>query len=251
MRYDYRMTTFTKTTYTLPWETHQLYTWCLEPATRLEDAPTIILMHGAGTADSTRTEGLAETYAGHGVRVISFDFVGHGKTGGAMRDMTLRLRTEVAKVVIDHWTVANEQLILSGASMSGHTALRLTDILGDRVTALALMAPAIYAAAAEEVLFTEEFSNIIRTENSWQDSLALRNAEAFMGKVHILLGADDPVIPWGVAQHLLTTFRTNASEVRFDMVRGPGHGVSGWQSAHPERGTDVLQYLLRPAEVIT
>lgn len=206
-------------------------------------------MHGAGTADSTRTAGLAEAYASEGVRVISFDFVGHGKTGGSMQEMSLQLRTEVARAVIDHWTSTLDFLILSGSSMSGHTALRLTEQLTDRVIALALMAPAIYATDAEEVPFTEAFSNIIRTENSWQDSLALRNAEAFPGKVHILVGADDPVIPWGVTQHLVTAFRTNASEVRFDVVRGPGHGVSGWQSARPARGRNVLQYLLEPTEV--
>lgn len=243
------MMKFTKTEQTVPWKTHQIYSWCLEPEQKLGDAPTIVLMHGAGTADSTRTEGLAETYARAGVRVISFDFVGHGKTGGSMREMSLQLRTEVAMTIINHWTSPMDALILCGTSMSGHTALRLTEQLTDRVTALALMAPAIYAADAEVVPFTEAFSNIIRVKDSWQDSLALQNATAFSGKVHMLISADDPVIPWGAMQLLLTAFRTNASEIRFEVVRGAGHGVSAWQSARPERGSDVLQYLLKPAEV--
>jgi len=128
--------------------------------------------------------------------------------------------------------------------MSGHTALMLTERLGERVQALSLMAAGIYAAEAESVPFAEEFSSIIRKENSWQNSLALKNAERFQGKVHILTSNHDEVIPWGVSEHLLAAFKKNAAEVRFDILKEPDHKVALWLSEKPARGHDIMRYLL-------
>jgi pimeloyl-ACP methyl ester carboxylesterase len=231
-------------TRSLSWGTHSIHTWRLQAATPLANVPTVVMMHGAGTADSTRAFGLAQTFAASGVTVISLDFVGHGKTGGAMEAMSLQLRTELALHVINYWTAPTGKLILCGFSMSGHTALRLTGRLGERITAISLMAPGIYAKEAEEVLFGDNFSKIIRQPDSWQNSLALQDAQKFSGRVHMLMSNHDQVIPWDVPEHLLRAFRTNAQEVRFDVLAGPDHKVAIWLSSHPEYGRRILEYLL-------
>lgn len=235
---------FTKHTTTLNWNDHQVYTWQLQPKKPLANAPTIVMMHGAGTADSTRAEGMANVFADMGLTVISLDFVGHGQTGGSFADVTLKRRTELAEAVIAHWASDTNRLILCGFSMSGHTVLRLTERLGERVHAISVMAPGIYAKAAEDVPFTTAFSEIIRVSNSWQDSLALEDARRFSGKVHIVMSNHDQVIPWGVPEHLLKAFREKASEVRFEVLAEPDHKIAVWLSQQPERCQEMMRYLL-------
>jgi len=242
--YDDFMSTHKMQEDSLRWKSYVIHTWHMQPEQLLENSPTVVMLHGAGTSDSTRSEGLARAFADCGVRVISFDFVGHGKSTGKVSEMSLKLRTDVASAVIEHWTATSDKLVLCGFSMSGHTALMLTERLGERVQAISLMAAGTYAAQAENVLFTKEFSSIIRKEYSWQDSSALKNAEKFQGKVYMLTSSHDEVIPWGVAEHLLRAFRKNAVEVRFDALKEPGHKLAIWLSERPSRGRDIMRYLL-------
>jgi uncharacterized protein len=238
------MATFTKAVHALPWQNQTIHTWCLDPAVPRPHAPTIVMMHGAGTSNSLRAQGMAEVFARSGMRVISLDFVGHGQTSGALQDVSLALRTQVARAVIDYWTQDTDKLILCGASMSGHTALRLTAELADRVVALNLFAPAIYAAEAEPVLFGDDFRRILRSERSWESSLALRDAQQFTGKVYIALSNHDEIIPWEAATQLFTAFKNQAREVRFSLLSEPDHKLAAWLSARPERCLDILRYAL-------
>jgi uncharacterized protein len=233
-----------KTIQYIQWEGQAVHSWKLEPIHALSSAPVVVMMHGAGTSDSTRAEPLAQAFADCGVAIVSFDFVGHGKTGGEMKNMSLQQRTEVALTVINYWTKPKDELILCGFSMSGHTALMLSERLGGRVRAMSLMAPGVYAAEAETIPFTEAFSNIIRRPESWKNSLALTNAKTFSGRVHMLMSTHDEVIPWVVAEHLLAAFRHSAQEVRFDLLKEPDHKVAVWLGRHPERGHDIMRYLL-------
>jgi pimeloyl-ACP methyl ester carboxylesterase len=150
-----------------------------------------VILHGAGQSDSTRHQRLAEHFIDKGVSIISLDFVGHGKTGGNVGDNNLAKRTLHALAVIKHWTDETTPLILCGFSMSGHTTLRLSALLGTRVKSLGLFCPAVYAAEAEEIHFGQPFTAIIRRPESWRSSLALQDAYDFRGRAAIIVGTED------------------------------------------------------------
>lgn len=228
---------------TIKWTDEQLHTWKLESSKDKYEYIAVIL-HGAGTADSSRALGLAHAFADEGVSVISLDFIGHGKTGGDIKKLSLHKRTQQAMAAIQHWTSPGQKLILCGFSMSGHTVLRLTELLGSRVNAISLLCPAVYSKDAEEVAFTEEFTAILRRPGSWQDSPALNNARSFKGRAHVMIGASDPVIPWGVIEELLKSLRENADEIRLEVVTGVEHKLAVWLSSQPDRSKYIVRYLV-------
>lgn len=237
------MTEHTLSTKTIEWSSRQLHTWKLEPSVIKQDTVAVIL-HGAGTADSSRSFGLAHAFADEGIPVIALDFVGHGKTGGDIADLSLHKRTQQALAAINHWTTSDQKLILCGFSMSGHTVLRLTELLQKRTRAISLLCPAAYAKSAEETAFTEEFSTLIRRPESWRDSFALENAQKFDGRAHIMIGANDQIIPWGVIEALLQSLRESSKEVRLEIVTGVEHKLAQWLSEQPERCRSIVQYLM-------
>jgi len=221
-----------------------VYTAYLPAKQPRSDGLTAVLMHGAGTASSERFHGLAEALSAKGVAVVLLDFLGHGKTGGDLHKNSLRLRTEHALAVIRHWTNATTPLILCGSSMSGHTALRVASQLGEQVRSLCLLQPALYASEAETVPFTEEFTRILHDHGSWQSSLALTDAQQFTGKAIVVIGTEDPVIPWGVIEALMNRLKVSAQEVRIDILRGVAHELPVWLPKHQTMCDQLIAYLI-------
>lgn len=202
-----------------------------------------VLLHGAGTSDSTRAVSLAEDFAAAGIPVVSLDFFGHGKTGGELAQTSLTERINQAETAITFWTKPDDTLIICGFSMSGHVVLRLTESLGDRVQSIGLFCPAVYAKEAEDVPFGPAFSEIIRRPHSWQNSLALEVAAKFKGRALIFISADDEVIPWPVVAEIASRLRISASDVRLQLVRGARHQLMQWLASQPEHRKSIVNYL--------
>ncbi|MFI9610380.1 alpha/beta hydrolase [Streptomyces sp. NPDC052023] len=116
------------------------------------DAPaTAVVLHGAGRSDKRRLLPLLREFVARGCGGLAFDFSGHGESTGELRELSLRRRFLQAVSVIDSRVPADRALILAGFSMSGQTVADLAAHYGDRVAALALCAPAVYAAEAWDV----------------------------------------------------------------------------------------------------
>ncbi len=179
--------------------------------------PTLVL-HGAGTSSRDRFRRLRAALNAAGLPSAGFDFVGHGQTGGRLLGSTLAARTEQAAAVIRHCGL--EPLCLIGASMSGHTAIRLTRHF--TVAALVLLVPAVYAARAYCLPFGPQFSAAIRTPGSWKDSEAFEILAEFRGKLLVIAAERDAVIPAGVAERVLDS-APNARSRRLHIVPGSGH----------------------------
>lgn len=224
-----------------------LYTAYLPAPHPRDDGLTAVLMHGAGQASSERFYGLAEQFAAAGVSVVLLDFLGHGKTGGDLSENSLDLRTKHALAAIAHWTTGNTPLILCGSSMSGHTALRVAASLGERVRSLCLLQPALYAAEAETVPFTDAFTAILHTQESWRSSLAFKDAQRFKGKAMVMIGTEDKVIPWGVIESLMNNLKASARAVRVEILRGVGHELPMWIPKHPAVCRALIDYLTTEA----
>lgn len=207
------------------------------------DNLTAVILHGAGESSSQRHEEMAKVFAEQGISVVTLDFVGHGKTGGNLSDGSLVLRTQHAKAVTEHWTDTDTPLILCGFSMGGHTTLSLLPHLETRVKSIGLFCPGTYAAEAEEVRFGPEFTKILRTNDSWRSSLGIRNAEQFKGRATVVIGSEDVVIPWEVVTGITRALKTNASEVRLEILGGVSHQLATWLAGHETFSKQIVQYL--------
>jgi uncharacterized protein len=113
---------------------------------------TVLYLHGFGSrqdgekATYFRARALAEGWA-----FCSFDFRGHGESGGAMRDLTLTRNLEDVAAV-RAWLAAHghARVALFGSSMGGATALWHSARAPEGIVAAAHVAPAVGLAAGME-----------------------------------------------------------------------------------------------------
>lgn len=222
---------------------HRIFTSLSVPSDPRSDRLTLALLHGAGKSHSGAYQELIEQFTQRGVAVVALDFVGHGQTGGDIGGNSLSLRTAHTLASIEYWVDQEVPLIIMGSSMSGHTALRVTSILGDRVKSLGLLQPAVYAPEAEDVFFGPEFSSVIRQPESWKSSLALINASNFQGKSLVAIGRDDSVIPRAVVDHLELALKKNSKQLRLCEIEGVGHELPTWLPRHPEILDSIIEFL--------
>ena len=150
-----------------------------------------IALHGAGKSSRLTFSRIRHYLHHHAIPSASFDFVGHGETGGNIEETTLRGRTEQAATVIKH--TCQEPLTLIAASMGGYTAIKLTELF--TVEHLVLLVPAVYTVGAYDIPFGPRFSAIIREQDSWKQSDAFEVISHFGGNITIIAAEFDAVIP--------------------------------------------------------
>jgi len=166
-----------------------------------------IVLHGAGKSSRMRFLRLRESLNDRGIPSSSFDFIGHGETGGDISDSTLHGRTEQAAAVIRHTCI--EPLTLVAGSMSGYTAIKLTELFP--VSNLILLVPAVYTPRAYDLSFGSEFSAAIRVPGSWQDSDAFSIMSEFKGNLLIIATEVDDVIPTEVIERIYASAKNTRS----------------------------------------
>jgi uncharacterized protein len=177
-----------------------------------------VVLHGAGKSSRTRFTRLRRALNERGIPTAAFDYVGHGETGGELIGSSLHDRTEQAAAVIRK--AAEEPLTLIGASMSGHTAIKLTEMF--RVNHLILLVPAVYAARAYRIPFGPDFSAAIRLPGSWKESDAWEILAGFRGNLMLIAAEDDPVIPKEVIQRIFEAVKKAQSRY-LHVVPGSHH----------------------------
>ncbi len=180
-----------------------------------------LMLHGAGQHHRGKMEPLRRELAARGVGTCAVDLIGHGETGGELRSSSLAHRTRQVRAVIDALElVSRGPLALTAASMGAHTAV---DLLAHyRVRALVLVVPAMYATAAHAVPFDAGFTEIIRRPQSWKDARGWERLAAFTGRLLVIVGAEDRVIPRGVIERY-GRGAPNARESRLIEVPRVGH----------------------------
>ncbi|GAA2248539.1 alpha/beta fold hydrolase [Streptomyces indiaensis] len=207
---------------------------------------TVVLLHGAGNGSKERLVPLLEEFAAHGCHALAFDFSGHGESTGLLRELSLRRRFEQAVSVVDARAGAGVPLVLVGFSMSGQTVADLVRHYGDRVAALGLCAPAVYAGEAWDVPFGAgdgPFSEIIRRPGSWRASPALDVLRAYEGRAVLVVPGTDEVIPLAVTEALSGALAHRAQFTHRELPDAE-HRLGVWFRDHPtdrrEFVTDVL-----------
>ena len=166
-----------------------------------------VVLHGAGKSSRARFSRLRQSLNDQGIPTASFDFIGHGETGGDISDSTLHGRTDQAAAVIRHTCM--EPLTLIAASMSGYTAIKLTEMFA--VNNLILLVPAVYTPRAYDLSFGFEFSTTIRTPGSWQISDAFSIISEFKGNLLIIAAEVDDVIPVKVIEGIYASAKNAKS----------------------------------------
>jgi pimeloyl-ACP methyl ester carboxylesterase len=154
--------------------------------------PRVLVLHGAGNSNRGRFQMLREQLYAEGISSAAFDFVGHGDTGGDLQSSSLRSRTRQACRVVDSLNLKQPFSVI-GASMSAYTSVKL--LKHYPIKALILLVPAMYTTLAYSVPFNGGFSSIIRQPQSWIRSDAWRILADYTGRLLVIAGENDPVIP--------------------------------------------------------
>lgn len=125
--------------------------------------------------------------------------------------------------------------------MGGHIAAELTTIRS--ICTLILLYPAAYAKEAEAKPFNEEFTKVLRSENSWHNSPAFQALEKYPNKVLVLYGEKDVVIPDGVKQRYQQLVTRKG---KFISLRNAGHVLlsSESESERKTRSTVFKEILI-------
>jgi pimeloyl-ACP methyl ester carboxylesterase len=184
-----------------------------------------LILHGAGGSSraTASRSGLRPALQARGVASTSFDCIGHGDTGGLLQYSSLSSRTRQAEAVIAAQNLLHplsQPLVIFGSSMGAYNAIKLTQT--HEVGALILIVPGVYEAAAYDVPFGPQFSEIIRRGRSWADSDACAILSEFKGNLLIIAAEHDAVIPLEIPERLLLAARKAGSR-QLRVVAGADH----------------------------
>ncbi|MDN3020715.1 alpha/beta fold hydrolase [Streptomyces sp. S.PB5] len=207
---------------------------------------TAVLLHGAGNGSKERLVPLLEEFTDRGCAALALDFSGHGESTGELRELSLRRRFEQAVAVIDARVPAEGPLILVGFSMSGQTVADLAGHYGERVAAIGLCAPAVYAAQAWDVPFGDGdglFSEIIRTPDSWCEAPALGVLRGYEGRAVLAVPGNDTVIPPEVTEAVQDALAARSQYTRFELPDAD-HFLGLWLRDHAGARREFVDLLL-------
>ncbi|MEU1005124.1 alpha/beta fold hydrolase [Streptomyces tibetensis] len=207
---------------------------------------TVVLLHGAGNGSKERLVPWLAEFAAHGCHALAFDFSGHGESTGLLSELSLRRRFEQAVSVIDARARVDAPLVLVGFSMSGQTVADLVRHYGERVAALGLCAPAVYAGEAWDVPFGAgdgPFSELIRRPGSWRASPALDVLRAYEGRAVLVVPGTDEVIPPAVTEAFSEALARRA-QFTHRVLPDAGHRLGVWFRDHPEDRREFVTDLL-------
>lgn len=203
--------------------------------------PRLLALHGGGQSSRRGVQYLLDGLANGGVPSASFDFSGHGESSGEVAGSSLRERMAQAASVAAH-VAPQEPLSLMATSMGGHIACRLIERLNP--PALVLFCPAAYTAQAEDAPFGPVFQGILRATTDYASSPAFTALEQFEGRLLLVHGTDDAVIPAQVLEQYAHRAR-RAKSVEVVRLAGAGHKLHAWLPAHEEDHRRVLDAVLR------
>lgn len=162
-------------------------------------SPQVLVLHGAGNAHRGDFRFLRKALLTHGISSGAFDFVGHGDTGGVLKSSSLISRTRQACRVVEALNIEQPFSVIA-ASMGAYTAVKLLKYY--QIKNLILVVPAMYDSRAYSVAFDKGFTEIIRQPESWGNSDAWQILSEYTGRLFIIAGEKDEVVPQGVINRI-------------------------------------------------
>jgi uncharacterized protein len=194
-------------------------------------APDFVFLHGGGNASfKGRVYEIAPPILKNNRNILSFDFSGHGESTGILKEGSLKKRVNESQEIIERYA-AKTPLTICGASMSGYIAIKMLEFFN--VNTLILMCPALYDGKAYDVQFNQGFTEIIRQHESWRNTDVISALESFTGRLLIIMGDKDEVIPSGVIE-LIMKHTKQASRKEIYTIAGSPHKINDWIVNYPE-----------------
>lgn len=195
------------------------------------DAPKFVSIHGAGTSvKETILTVTAKPVIEMGSGILAVDLSGHGKSTGNLKESSLKKRVTEIKAAINRFSPKKE-LIVCGESMGGYIAIKM---LGSYpIDTLILFCPALYDGQAYDVPFDQGFTEIIRRPESWKNTDVLQLLESFTGKLLVVMGEKDEVIPPGVIA-LIDKHAQKACKKEIYTIPNCPHKIDLWLASEPE-----------------
>jgi len=205
------------------------------------DAPRLLALHGGGQSSRRGIQYLLAGLARARVASAAFDFSGHGESTGQVEGSSLNERVAQAMAVAGH-VAPGRPLSLIGTSMGGHVACSLMEWL--QPPALMLFSPAAYVAEAQDAPFGPRFQAILRSTVDYASSPAFAALDRFEGRLLLVYGTADAVIPAQVLDQYERRAR-RAKSVEVVRLEGAGHKLHDWLQSHPDDHERVLGAALR------
>jgi len=141
---------------------------------------------------------LAGIFGSKSFSSFSFDVRGVGESEGDFEDGSLNNRLVDAENALQTFIatgkVDQKHLAVGGNSMGAHIVVRLIE-KNPWVKAIMLGCAAAYGTEAEDKKLNKTFTEVLRKENSWQDSRVFPILKAYKGKILVLYGEEEVVIP--------------------------------------------------------
>lgn len=231
--------------------------------------PVSVLWLGGWRSDmaGTKAAALAGALPAAGLRVVRFDYSGHGESDGDYREGTIGRWLAEARAVFDAFCPG--PTVLVGSSMGGWIALLLARALRTPdghtpLKGLALVAP---AADFTDRLMWQQMPEAARAEMAatgawiratpWGESETITRALVEEGRTHLILdapvhtgcpvrilqGVADDVVPWSHAMLLLE--RLAEEDVVATFVKDGDHRLS--TAADIARLVETVRELCTPA----
>ena len=186
--------------------------------------PNFIFLHGAGTGTKENVLAITPPVITCGMNILSVDFSGHGKSTGTLKEGSLIKRIHESRTAIDQFA-AQSSLTICGLSMGGYIAIKMLQFYP--IDSLILMCPALYDQAATNVRFDAGFTEIIRAPMSWRKTDVLPLLQSYTGKLLIIMGEKDTVIPADVIE-LIIKHTPNASKKELYIIPNCPHRIPAW-----------------------
>lgn len=194
-----------------------------------DQIPKLLFLHGAGQSNQDRFTFIRKDLIELGISSVSFDFIGHGKTGGSLEKSSLQQRFNQAGYIIKVLNLS-PSLSIVASSMSAYIAIKL--LKKYPIENLILFVPAIYTTKAYNIPFNQGFSEIIRMPNSWLDSDAWNILQNFKGNLLIISAANDEIIPPAIVQKLYDSAK-NAKRRELLIIENCSHQILKYLSDKP------------------
>lgn len=198
---------------------------------------TVVVLHGAGTSGKDRYYEFTRQALDLGLGVVIFDFSGHGDSTGTISKLSLQRRFVQAQGVISA-LCKDTEIYLAGFSMGGQTTVDVIENNNeDAIKGVLLGCAAIYDSKVREMPFGDKaFTETIRRPRSWKNSNVGSVLENYQGKILVVIGENDDVIPKQVTE-MYATSRLGSDLLTYPSV---SHQLVKWLNAHPSEWKNIL-----------
>lgn len=205
----------------------------------------MLLLHGAWLSDKKRLIGISEWFSERWIESVGFDFSGHGEST-KNTVWSIKKRVLEAEHIIENYFSPEQEIFICAFSMSGQVVYELLRKFGFRVQKCFLCAPALYHQDTIDIPFSEEFSRILRTPESYKNHGVHDVLWDYNWDIVIIMGTDDAVIPKDVPDIIMKA-HTGWKNKKIILQNAP-HMLAGWTMESPENMQKLCQSIFDEIE---